>query len=569
MYKLFLKYYTPYRSIFWGVIMGSCLTSLLDLIFPVLVRQMMDKELPQGDIIKVTKLCLIMLSLYMLSFGLNYVIEYFGHKMSAGMEHAMRCDLFTHLSKQSIRFFDNNQTGQLISRITSDVSEVSELSFKGPHDLFVCTVTMVGTLAMLLYINPYLGSIIGLLLVANAFHIVFMHKRMKYCFMENREKFGELTGHITESLGGIRLIKAFANEDLELKRFQKKSDELYATRMNSFKIVAYFFGSLGFFVNFVNVAIIFCGAYFISIGKLKLSDFVAFLLYVGLFMRPVMRLSFFTEMYERGMAGFRRFYEIMSMKPEITDKYNAITNANITGHIEFKNVDFGYIDSKNILQDFNLDIKPGQKVAFVGATGTGKTTLANLLLHFYNPKNGSILLDGVDISQYSQACLHNNIGLVQQDVFLFSDSVAFNIAYAKPNATFQEIEKAAQLAVADEFITKLPEGYATSIGERGVKLSGGQKQRLAIARAFLKNPSILVLDEATSALDMGTEKMVQASLDKLSQNRTTLIIAHRLSTIINADVIVVLENGKIVEKGTHQELLALNGTYKKLYQQSA
>jgi len=569
MYKLFLKYYKPYQGIFWGVVFGSCLTSLLDLIFPVLVRQMMDKELPQGDIIGVAKLCLIMLALYLFSFGLNYAIEFFGHKMSAGMEHAMRCDLFARLSKQSLRFFDNNKTGQLISRITSDVSEVSELSFKGPHDLFVCTVSMVGTLIMLFYMNPYLGGIISLLLIANALHIVFMHNRMKNCFMESRAKFGEVAGHVTEGLSGIRLIKAFANEDLELERFQQKSDELYEVRMNSFKTVAYFFGSLGFFVNFVNLVIMLCGAYFISIGKLQLSDFVAFLLYVGIFMRPVMRLSFFTEMYERGMAGFRRFYEIMSMEPEIADKENAITEAEITGHIEFKNVDFGYIDSKNILQDFNLEIKPGQKVAFVGATGTGKTTLANLLLHFYAPKKGSILLDGIDISQYSQAFLRNNIGLVQQDVFLFSDSVAFNIAYGKPNATLEEIEKATHLAVADEFITRLPEGYATSIGERGVKLSGGQKQRLAIARAFLKNPPILILDEATSALDMGTEKLVQASLEKLSQNRTTLIIAHRLSTIINADVIVVLENGKIVEKGTHKELLALNGVYKKLYKQGA
>ncbi len=568
MYKLFLKYYAPYKAIFWGLVVGSCLTSLLDLIFPILVRQLLDKELPGGDFSGVCRLCGLMLALYLFSFGVNFAIEFYGHKLGAGIEHAMRCDLFAHLEKQSLRFFDNNKTGQLLSRITSDISEVSDLCFKGPIDLFVCSISMLGTLGMLLYMNLQLGAIVSLLLIINACHSTLVHGKMKRCFTKNREKQGEVSAQAAEGLSGIRLIKAFANEDLELERFREKSTDLYETRMSSFKVIAYFFGSIGLFANLVNLAIMLCGAYFITQGLLKLSDFVAFLLYVGLFMRPVMRLSFFTEMYQRGMAGFRRFAEIMALEPEITDAPQALEKASIKGHIQFQNVSFGYLPGKNILQDFTLDIQPGQKVAFVGATGTGKTTLTNLLLHFYAPQKGSILLDGVDINQYSQKCLRNSIGLVQQDVFLFADSVAFNIAYGKQQATAQEIEQAAQQAAADEFISRLPEGYATTIGERGVKLSGGQKQRLSIARAFLKNPPILVLDEATSALDMGTERLVQASLERLSHNRTTLIIAHRLSTIINADLIVVLENGRIVEKGTHKELLALNGVYKKLYQQS-
>ena len=391
---------------------------------------------------------------------------------------------------------------------------------------------------------------------------------MKNAFRRNRAKSGELSAQADEALGGVRLVKAFAAEEAERLRFMNKSDELRNTRISSYKLLSYFNSSVNLFTNATNLILLGCGALLIAADELTLSDFVAFLLYVNLFMKPLLRLTVFTEMYQRGMAGFARFHEIMSKPEEIKDVGDAIPCTNIKGEIVFENVTFGYLEGKNVLENINLRIAPGEKVAFVGTTGAGKTTIANLLLRFYEPKQGRVLLDGLDIQRYQQRSLREQIGLVQQDVFLFSDSVKFNIAYGKWNATETEIVEAAKNAAADEFIQRLPQGYVTEIGERGVKLSGGQKQRIAIARVFLKNPPVLILDEATSALDTRTEKQIQGALDKLSQNRTTLIIAHRLSTIMNADRIVVLNNGEIAEIGKHEELLALNGIYKKLYELS-
>jgi len=566
MLKLLFRYYKPYKFIFIWVVIGSCIMAVLDLVFPYLVRHILDVKLHKGDIEGLLQICGIMLGLYLINFGLIYTVNYYGHIMCAGIEHDMRKDLFAHFEKQAFRFFDNNKTGQLLSRITSDIVEVSELTFKGPNDLFVCTVSMLGTLAVVLYMNLYLGGIISLLLIFKTFHTVYINRKMKKAFRNSRLKAGEVSAQAEEGLSGIRLVKAFANEELELKRYVDKSQALLDTRKQSFNILSYFNGTLNLFTNTTNLIILAVGGVLIAKQELKFSDFVAFLLYVNLFMKPVFRLMMFTEMYQRGMAGFQRFAEIMYTEPEIQDKENALAYADIKGDITFENVDFGYLENNSILKNFSLTIKAGEKVAFVGATGAGKTTLAHLLLRFYEPQKGRILLDGRDISDYTQQFLHKSIGLVQQDVFLFSDSVAFNIAYGKQGASQEEIAEAARLAAAEEFVNRLPQGYATEIGERGVKLSGGQKQRLAIARAFLKNPPVLVLDEATSSLDMKTEKLVQKALDLLAQNRTTLIIAHRLSTIINADKIVVLQNGQIVEQGTHTELLAKNGVYKKLYE---
>lgn len=561
----FLHYYKPYKSILYGVVIGSLVAALLDLVFPMLVRQILNEVLPQKNTDRLLHDTGILFILYLGNYGLLYLVNYYGHLMSVKIENDMRRDLFEHLQQMSFKYFDNAKTGQLLSRLTSDIAEIGELSFRGPNDIIVCCITMIGTIGILFWMNVYLGILIAVLLIAKTLHTVYVNKKMKAAFRENRVKSGEITARAEESLGGIRLVKAFAQEEYELARFMEKSLDFLETRRRSYKILAYFSGSVNFFTNITNLLILACGGLLIAKDKLSLSDFVAFLLYVNLFMKPLLRLTVFTEMYQRGMAGFQRFYEIMEMKPEIINQKDTVVCKKIRGEIEFDNLVFGYSDQKKVIKGFNLKIAPGQTVAFVGETGAGKTTIASLLLRFYDPLSGRILVDGIDIRQYKQQELRRNIGIVQQDVFLFSDSVTHNIAYAKPEAEQSEVENAARLAAADKFIEELPNKYATEIGERGVKLSGGQKQRLAIARVFLKNPPIVILDEATSSLDNYTEKLIQESLDKLAENRTTLIIAHRMSTIKNADKIIVLNNGEVAEIGTHSTLMSGGGLYYNLY----
>ena len=565
MFKLFLNYYKPYKHILVMLILGSLLRAVLELFFPYVVKLMLEQELPLKDLTLLLQWSAGLLAMYLGNFAMQYGIIYYAQAMSSAMERDMRRDLFRHLQKLSFGFYDKNKSGQLLSRLTSDLGETAGLAGNAPNDIVVCGLTMLGTMGILIYMNPLLGCLIAFLLLFKAAHTIFVNVRMKKAFFANRVAMGELTAKASESISGVRLIKAFSGERNDLAQFMEKADAYLAACRKSFKLKSYFIGSMIFFSNFINVAILVVGGVLINQGLMTFGELVAFFLYVGLFMKPLMQLLGFSEMYQRGMAGFKRFYELLQEKPEIIDTPDAVECASCKGSIDFENVSFGYEDGRPIIKNLTLHIAPGETVAFVGATGAGKTTIASLLLRFYEPQGGRILLDGKDIRAFTQESLRRQIGLVQQDVFLFGDSVRYNIAYAKPEADEQAVERAAQSAAADSFIRQLPHGYDTEIGERGVKLSGGQKQRIAIARVFLKNPPVVVLDEATSALDNITEQQIQGELDKLAVGRTTLIIAHRLSTIRHADKIVVLQNGNVVESGTHEELLAKQGEYFKLY----
>lgn len=566
MIKNFMKYYKPYMGILISVVIGTLLMAGFDLIFPVVVRNIIDEILPARDEIGLYKSAALLLVLYLINFAVSYGVQYYGHIMSASIEHDMRNDLFAHIEKQPFRYFDNEKTGQLLSRITSDVIEVSELAFRGPNDVLLCGIIMSGTIVAMLMMNWQLALLVGGLLIAKSIHTVKINTQMKKAFRKNRAKTGELSARAEESLAGIRLSKAFAMENFEMDRFRKKSEELRNTRFASYKILAYFSGSINFFTNFINVVVLLAGSYMIANGHLSLSDFVAFLLYVNIFMRPVFRLTILTEMYQRGMAGFGRFQEIMHIEPAIKDSPDPIEMPEARGEIRFEDMSFGYDKKRMILNHLNFTIHAGETIAFVGETGAGKSTLVNLLLRFYEPTKGKIIFDGHDIKDYRQQDLRKQIGIVQQDVFLFGDTIGDNISYGKVGATEEEIKKAAKLAAADRFIAALPHGMHTKVGERGVKLSGGQKQRIAIARVFLKDPKVVIFDEATSSLDTQTERKIQQTLNSLSKGRTTIIIAHRLSTVRNADRIIVLDGGNIIEEGTHEALLNHKGKYFQLYE---
>ena len=567
MIKRFLPYYKPYIKTVGLIIAGSFLLSSLELLFPLVLRYVMNTVIPKGELQDLYLYAGILFALYCLGYLLNYIVTYYGHFMGAKIENDMRHALFKHLESLSFRYFDNSKTGQLISRITGDIAEIGELSFRGPNDIIVCTLTMIGTIIILFVMNWHLAIFITILLLLKTLETIVSNRKMKASFKLNRVRSGEISAQVEDSLSGIRVVKAFTNEEFELQKFSKVSNALLAARAASYKILARFSSGISFFSSIINVAMLVIGGTMIAKGQLPVSDFVAFFLYVGsIFMKPVMRLTIFTEMYQRGMAGFARFCEIMDDKPDFADAPDAINCDRVQGNIQFKNVSFSYDHSSKIINNINLNIKAGEIVAFVGPTGAGKTTICNLIPRFYEVQKGAIEIDGIDIKQMTLESLRRNIGIVQQDVFIFSENVHDNIAYGRIDATDSEIIAAASSAEAHEFIAALPDGYETNIGERGVKLSGGQKQRISIARIFLKNPPILILDEATSALDNETEKKIQRALNSLSKNRTTLIIAHRLATVQKADRIIVLTEDGIVEQGPHEELLAKKGIYYDLYQ---
>lgn len=566
--RKFMQYYKPYKNLFYLDMFCALILSGIDLMFPVIVKYLLDEVYPKRPPNMINLILLtggLLLVLYIIKYFCQYFITSWGHIMGARMEADMRRDLFSHLQKLSFSFYDDNNTGKLMSRITNDLFDISELAHHGPEDLFISVIKITGSIIIMLRMDVNTTLIIFLLLIVITVFSVYYNKKMRSVFKANREKIALVNAQIQDSLSGIRVVKSFSNEEIEKRKFEKGNNEFLKTKENSYNIMGRFFSCNSFLQGILYLIALLCGGIFISLNETTTSELVAYLLFIGIFLNPIERLINFTEGFQKGMSGFDRFLEVVEKVPEIEDCEGAVEFQDVKGNIEFDNVSFSYNNKTQVLKDINLSIMQGQTIALVGPSGGGKTTFCSLIPRFYDVNEGRICIDGTDIRNVSLSSLRNCIGIVQQDVYMFTGTIKENILYGKPDATDEEIVNAAKLANAHDFIIDLEKGYDTYVGERGVKLSGGQKQRIAIARVFLKNPSILILDEATSALDNESEKLIQQSLSKLTKGKTTLIIAHRLSTIKNADYILVLTENGIEEKGTHQELLNAGGLYTLLH----
>ena len=562
--NFFAESYAAHKRAFLFVAIGSLVGAGLGLLSPMLIRHVMDELLPHGISAEMILAAGALLAIYAASYFLNYKIEVVGRGMGAKIEFKMREKLFRHLLRMGYSFYDNAQSGQLLSRLVNDISEVGNLMFAIPHLFITCSITLLGSAALLFYLNWQLAAVATALLIFKTSTTIKLNGDMKKMFMQARQNTGDLSGQIAESLQGIRLVKIFSCEEKELDKMLRAGENLLSVQKNSFQTVGKLHGGVDFFSNIVNLAIIILGGALISLGAMTISDLVAFLLYMMLCMRPVFQLMMLTEVYQRGMAGVERYRELMNLPESSELSAERVAKLDSASAIEFSHVNFGYEGSAQIFNDFNLSIAAGEHVGIVGMTGGGKTTLCELLLGMYDLDGGKISIDGRDIKTVKTDSLRREVGMIQQDTFLFSASVRDNIAYGREDATDEEIFEAAKLAEAHEFISELPNGYETFVGERGVKLSGGQKQRIAIARMFLRNPKILILDEATSALDNETERQIQRAMQKLSENRTTITVAHRLATVRNSNRILVLEHGSITEEGTHENLMARRGVYYNL-----
>lgn len=563
MFKKFLSYYKPHKLTFTLDMLASLGMSIIAIFYPMITRSMLNDLIPNKKYADIIIYGVGLLLIYVLRMGLSYYVQYKGHIMGVKMQAKMRSDLFNHLQKLPVSFYDDHETGKIMSRMTTDLFDVAELAHHGPENFIITSVSIVISFAYLTYINVWLSLIIFICVPFLIMVSMILRKRMRTAFKQRRESNALINASLESSISGIRVTKAFTNADKETEKFEASNEKFVENSRMAYKAMGQFHSETTFVTDVFNVVILIAGGLFLYSGKINFGDYSAFIVSVNLFINPINTFIRFMESFQDGVSGFERFIEIMSIEPE-TDSKTAQDVGKLQGNIEFKNVIYGYGEGDNVLKGVDLKIKKGMTYALVGPSGGGKTTICHLIPHFYDIREGQILIDGIDINDITRTSLRKNIGIVQQDIYLFNASIKENILYGKLDAGFDEVVEAAKRANIHDYIMTLPNGYDTVIGERGVKLSGGQKQRLCIARVFLKNPPILILDEATSALDNATEIMIQKSLDELCKGRTTLVVAHRLSTIKNADEIAVVSGGEICEKGTHSELLAKNGIYAKL-----
>lgn len=566
--KLF-SYYKPYKGLFFADMFFAILGAAVTLVLPLIVRYITNEVVyfEGNEVMRtITVLGGLMIFLVLVEYVCNYFIAFYGHMMGAKMEANMRSDIFRHYQKLTFAFYDNQKVGALLSRITSDLFDITELLHHGPEDIVISIIKLLGSFLILININVKLTVVAFVFVPIMIIFAGYYNRKMKVAFKRNRARIADINSQIEDSLSGIRVVKSFANEHIEMKKFEKGNDNFVAAKKISYRYMAGYHSSLTALTTLVTVTVLIVGARGLAEETILVADLVTFLLYINNFIEPVKKLINFTEMFQNGYSGFDRFLEMMAIAPDIKDEEDAVSVDRLKGKIEFQDVSFHYSDSnENVLNHVNLDVKAGEYMALVGPSGVGKTTLCSLIPRFYEVSEGRIQIDGMDIRHIKLEDLRNNIGIVQQDVYLFAGTIMENIRYGNPNATDEDVIRAARRANAHEFIMSFSDGYDTDIGQRGAKLSGGQKQRLSIARVFLKNPPILIFDEATSALDNESEKVVQQSLEELAKNRTTFVIAHRLTTIRNARRILVLTEKGIEEQGTHEELLAKKGVYESLY----
>lgn len=564
MLKRFLSYYKPHKTIFTLDMIASLLVSLAGIVYPIVTRTMLNDLIPNRNYKMIIIYGITLLVIYIIKLLLNYFIQYYGHVMGVRMQAQMRSEMFSHLQKLPFKFYDNHETGKIMSRMTNDLMNVSELAHHGPENVIISSISIVISFCYLTTINVWLTLIIFacvpfLILISSV-----LRKKMRAAFMRSREAIARINASLENSISGIRVTKAFTNVKTEEKKFEDGNTEFVESRKDAYSAMGKFHSATGFVTDVFNVVILIAGGLFLYDGQITFADYSAFFVSINMFLAPVRSLIGFIEQYQEGVTGFSRFVEILDTEPE-RDRDTAEEKARLDGHIELKAVTYGYNDDADVLKNVSLDIKKGETFALVGPSGGGKTTICHLIPRFYPLTEGEILIDGTDIRDITAYSLRRNVGIVQQDIYLFNASIRDNILYGNPNATDEEVIAAAKRANIHDYIMTLPNGYDTQIGERGVRLSGGQKQRLSIARVFLKDPPILILDEATSALDNTTEILIQESLDELCKGRTTIVVAHRLSTVKNADRIAVIRNGEVEELGTHEELIEENGTYAHLY----